>query len=530
MTPHPRAARRGRRSFAVTREQGCPAAAAEPARPTIAIVGAGFSGSLLALHLLRRCPSARIVLIERNRQFGRGLAYATGNDSHLLNVPAGRMSAFHDRPGDFVHWLQGQEAGGRDGTPFDSASFVPRRLFGAYVRHLLNGEFKGGEAERLELLRGEVIDIVETEVIDIVEAGALLLTLDRERSVEAHFAVVALGNFPPEPPPVADPWIYGSPWYKGDPWGCDTLAALDPEAPVLLIGTGLTMVDTTLSLLDSGHRGTVHALSRRGLLPRRHAAQGETAALLPRALPPSISALTRLVRQEIARERENGASWQAIIDALRPVTQELWLSLPPAERQRFLRHVRPWWDVHRHRLAPEIAQRVDALLRLGRLTVGAGRIAAYRRTPAGIEVDYRAASGGMRRLAGIGRIINCAGPACDFDRIRNPLVQRLLQRGQVRPDALKLGLDVSLQGALIARDGALSQRLYAVGPPTKGLFWEMTAVPDIRRQCELLATHLAQIVASHRFPRLAHDGRGSGSETASIATGHPAAECARELQ
>ncbi len=324
MTPHPHAARRGRRSFAVTRERGRLAVVAEPPRPTIAIIGAGFSGSLLALHLLRRCPRARIVLIERNRQFGRGLAYATGNDSHLLNVPAGRMSAFHDRPGDFVDWLRRQEAGGRDGIPFDAGSFVPRRLFGAYVRHLLNSELKGGEAGRLELLRGEVIDIVE--------AGALLLTLDRERAVEAHVAVVALGNFPPEPPPVADPWIYGSSWYKGDPWDCDTLAALDPEAPVLLIGTGLTMVDTTMSLLDNGHRGTVHALSRRGLLPRCHAPQGEAAALLPGALPPSISALTRLLRREIARERENGASWQAIIDALRPVTQELWLSLPPAER------------------------------------------------------------------------------------------------------------------------------------------------------------------------------------------------------
>lgn len=502
MTSGPKA-RRGRRSFAVTREQGRLTVVAEPPRPTIAIVGAGFSGSLLALHLLRRCPRARIVLIERNRQFGRGLAYATGNDSHLLNVPAGRMSAFHDRPGDFVDWLRRQAASGGEGILFDAGSFVPRRLFGTYVRHLLNSELKGGEAGRLELMRGEVVDIVEN--------GALLLRLDRERAVEAHVAVAALGNFPPAPPPVADPWIYGSPWYKGDPWGCDTLAALDPEAPVLLIGTGLTMVDTMMSLLDGGHRGPVHAVSRRGLLPRCHAPPGEALALLPRALPLSVSALTRLVREEIVRERENGASWQAIIDGLRPVTQELWLSLPPAERMRFLRHMRPWWDVHRHRLAPEVARRIDLLLRLGRLTFAAGRITAYRQTPSGVEVDYRAArGGGMRRLGGIGRIINCAGPACDFDRIGNPLVQHLLQRGQARPDALRLGLDITLQGALIGRDGAISQRLYAVGPITKGLFWEMTAVPEIRRQCELLATHLAQVVASHRFARLAHDNGDGG--------------------
>jgi uncharacterized NAD(P)/FAD-binding protein YdhS len=499
MTLHPHAARRGRRSFAVTRDQRS-SPEGGPVRPTIAIIGAGFSGSLLALHLLRRCPSARILLIERNCQFGRGLAYATGNDSHLLNVPAGRMSAFHDRPHDFVEWLRRQEASGRDGTPFDAGSFVPRRLFGAYVRHLLNSELKGGGADRFELLRGEIVDIVE--------GGQLLLTLDRGAVVEAHFAVMALGNFPPEPPPVADPWIYDSPWYKGDPWDADTLAGLNPDVPVLLIGTGLTMVDVTLSLLDRGHRGAVHALSRRGLLPRSHAPQGGMAAAPLPALRPSVSALTRRVRQEIARERQHGASWQAIIDALRPVTQELWLSLPPAERARFLRHMRPWWDVHRHRLPPEVARRVDLLLRLGRLTVAAGRISAYRERQNGIEVDYRTARAGTRQIGGIGRIINCAGPACDFDRIRNPLVERLLARGQARPDAQRLGLDVTLQGALTARDGAVSQRLFAVGPLTKGLLWEITSVPDIRRQCELLATHLAQIVAAHRFARLHRDGDG----------------------
>lgn len=486
-------ARHGRRTFAIAGRQGHLAPGPEPSRPAIAIIGAGFSGSLLALHLLRRCPRARVILIERNRQFGRGLAYATGNDSHLLNVPAGRMSAFHDRPRDFVDWLQRQTGG-----PFDESSFVPRRLFGAYIRHLLNSELKGGDADRLELLRGEVVDITESD--------RLVLALDRGVRVAAHVAVIAVGNFPPEPPPVADPWIYETGWYKGDPWACDTLAELDPQARLLLIGTGLTMVDTVMSLLDGGHRGPIHALSRRGLLPRRHALPGTAPELPPAPLPPSISALTRLVRREICREREQGASWQAIIDALRPVTQELWLSLPPAERGRFLRHLRPWWDVHRHRLPPEIADRVDRLLRLGRLTVTAGRITAYQQTGAGIVVHYHAPRHGPRRLDGVGRIINCSGPAYDFDRVKNPLIEGLLSQGQARPDSLRLGLDVTLQGALRGRDGSISQRLYAVGPLTKGLFWEMTSVPDIRRQCELLATHLAQLVATRRFPRLALEG------------------------
>jgi uncharacterized NAD(P)/FAD-binding protein YdhS len=418
------------------------------------------------------------------------------------------MSAFHDRPDDFVQWLHREDRRDASGAPYNASNFVPRRLFGTYVRYLLNGELKGDDAGRLELLRGEVVDIAVSD--------HFLLTLDRGEMVPAHFAVLAAGNFPPEPPAVADPWIYESPWYKSDPWGADTLSDLDPEARVLLIGTGLTMVDTVLSLLDIRHRGPIYALSRRGLLPRPHVAQGEASEAVASCLPPSVSQLTRLVRHEIARERENGKSWHAIIDGLRPVTQELWLTLPPAERTRFLRHLRPWWDVHRHRMPPEIADRIDRLMRLGRLTVTAGRITAYERKPAGFDVHYRSPRHDAQQLPDVSRIINCSGPACDFDRIKNPLIERMLRRGQARPDPLRLGLDVTLQGALRTREGTISRRLFAIGPLTKGLFWEMTAVPDIRRQCELLAAHVAQLVASHRFPALSWDGRNSGPASAAF--------------
>jgi uncharacterized NAD(P)/FAD-binding protein YdhS len=481
--------RRGRRSFAITARLRDRSSAVERAPATIAVIGAGFSGTLLALHLLRRCPEARVLLIERNQQFGRGLAYSTGNDNHLLNVPAGKMSAFRDRPRHFVEWLAKQK-----GAAWTEDSFVPRRLFGAYVRHLLNMELKSGAAARLELLRGEVVDMED--------GHHLLLELDRGRRVAAHFAVIAAGNFPPEPPPVADPWLYESSWYKGDPWASDTLADLDPMTPVLLIGTGLTMIDTAMSLLDRGHRGPLYALSRRGLLPRHHARRSEAPLLSTAELPTTVSGLMRLMRSEIIAARAQGVSWQAVIDGLRPVTQELWCALTPKERARFLRHVRPWWDVHRHRVSPGIAARIDSALKIGQLIIAAGRIVAYERLANGISVSYRALRSDPRRIEGIGRVINCSGPACDFDRVRNPLIGNLLARGKARADALRLGLDVTMEGALRSRDGAISQRLYAVGPLTKGVFWEMTAVPDIRRQCELLAAHLAQLVAGRRFPEL----------------------------
>jgi uncharacterized NAD(P)/FAD-binding protein YdhS len=187
----------------------------------------------LSLHLLRQCPPpTRLVLIERNSQFGRGLAYATPNASHILNVPAARMSAFHDRPNDFLDWLTRQPAE-QDGTPPGPQTFAPRHLFGAYVRGLLNEEIKRSGRDRLELVKGDVVGLDGT-------ARPLVLRLDRERTIEADIAVLAIGNFPPEPVPIASPGFYDTDFYRPDPWAPDALTGLDPEAAVLLLlGTGL---------------------------------------------------------------------------------------------------------------------------------------------------------------------------------------------------------------------------------------------------------------------------------------------------
>ena len=460
-------------------------------RASIAIVGAGFSGTLLALHLLQRSPpQTRVVLIERVR-FGRGPAYADGNASHLLNVPAARMSAFPQRPLDFLHWLQGlspEEACGVEAGP---ASFVPRRMFGRYMRHLLNGEMKvAGRRDQLVLMRGDVLSITP-------DGAGLALALDRNRIVLAERAVLAIGNFPPAPPPVADPSFYDSPAYKADPWAPDTLEGLDPDSPVLLIGTGLTSIDSVISLLDQGHRGPITALSRRGLLPHRHAAAPPAAAMPETdAFPTRLNELARTLRRNAARQAACGGSWHAVIDEIRPITSELWQAMSPRDRQRFLRHLRPWWDTHRHRISCFVADRIGQARASGQLCVRAGRISFYSqdRPDGPVTVSFRPRFGSGLDSVTVGRVVNCAGPDADYSRIRDPLVRSLLDNGLVRPDPLCLGLDVTAHCALLGRDGAISRRLFAVGPVTKGMFWEMTAVPDIRQQAELLALQLASLV------------------------------------
>jgi uncharacterized NAD(P)/FAD-binding protein YdhS len=453
---------------------------------TIAIIGAGFSGTLLSLHLLRQCPPpTRLIFIERNSQFGRGLAYATGNASHILNVPAGRMSAFHDRPNDFLDWLTSQPESVRGGIA-GPGTFAPRRLFGAYIRALLNDEIKRSGRERLELVRGDVIGLDQT-------AHPLVLTLDRNRTVQADMAVLAIGNFPPEPMPIANPGFYDTPFYRSDPWAADAVTDLDPDASVLLVGTGLTTVDAVISLLDQGHRGPIHALSRRGLLRRRHAGV-PLPAPEHKPFPTAVNALTRFLREETRRAIAQGSGWQPVIDELRPFTVDVWQAMPLQDRKRFLRHLRPWWDVHRHRMAAQVADRVDAVRASGQLRVVVGRVRDYAIKDDVVEVHFRPRHQDDLATIAVNRVINCAGPGADYDRIQEPLVRDLLRDGVVRPDPLRLGLDVTGNCALLNRKGAISRRLFAVGPVTKGAFWEMTAVPDIRRQTEKLAEYLAALV------------------------------------
>jgi uncharacterized NAD(P)/FAD-binding protein YdhS len=461
----------------------------------IAIVGAGFSGTLLALHLLRRCPpGSKITLIERGVQFGRGAAYSTGNPSHLLNVPAGKMSAFHDRPHDFVEWLEAQADLPVQGRPTEG-SFVPRQVFGNYVRHLLNQEIKTpSQSSNLELLRGDAQRIE-------LSGDEAVIHLDRRRTVRADLAVLAVGNFPPESPTLADPGFYDTDFYRADPWAADTFTDLDPERPVLMIGTGLTMVDVAISLLDRGHKGPIHALSRRGLRPQRHMPAVKAPTPRAESFPTDLVQLTAFMRREGRRAAGEGADWRAIVDELRPFTGDVWAEMQLTDRARFLRHLRPWWEIHRHRMAAPVADRIDAAMESGQLTLHGGRIRSFDVDGNQVTLSYRVRGTSEIQQITAARVINCSGPGADYARISHPLIRSLLDAGMVRPDPLCLGLDVTRNCALKDTKGAISGRLFAVGPVTKAAFWEMTAVPDIRRQCEYLANHLSVLAKSVR-PRV----------------------------
>jgi uncharacterized NAD(P)/FAD-binding protein YdhS len=446
----------------------------------IAIIGAGFSGTMTALHLLERMPSARMLLCERGGRFGRGVAYATASPTHLLNVRSANMSAFPDEPAHFADWLAASGEAIPEGHVRETGAgtFVSRDLYGRYLSSLLGASIREGDgAHRLTLVGDEAVDLEPC-------AGGYRLVLAGGRSQMVSHAVLAAGNLLTSE--ASDRT------YVASPWAFDFTQDLEPGRPVVVLGTGLTMVDVATQLRVSGFAGPVIAISRRGLLPRPHVATTPwpTPALDGRERA-SVRALARRIRGEVAQGARSGVAWQSVIDSLRPLTARLWQDLPAPEQARFLRHLRPWWDVHRHRTAPPVAQEIETLLSEGWLSLRPGRIVGIEAGPRSARVEVRPR--GRRETVAIEaqRVIDATGIAAPT-ACGDPFLQRLVERGLVRPDRHRLGLDVTQDLRAVGADGSVSPGLWALGPMVRGVFWECTAVPDIRRQALELAGHIAR--------------------------------------
>lgn len=431
----------------------------------VAIVGAGFSGLLTAVQLLRQCARTRVTLIERRDAFGPGVAYDTGNPGHLLNVRLDNMSAFPDQPGHLADWLAEQPSWrAQDG-------FITRGMYGDYLRGLLD-EALDGAPERLRLVQGEVRSLSRTNDGWRIEAGG--------ESIEAEAVVLALGNLEPASPPGIDETVRVSAAYVENPWRIDAEAAGDAR-DVLLIGSGLTMVDAALTLRRPGRRFT--ALSRHGLLPRGHA------TVPPAPFEGSFSGGPDEILIQVRRAAET-YDWRAVFDRLRHSARPIWGGWTPDQRRRFLRHLRPLWDVHRHRLSPGTAREIGSMLAAGELTVLAGKLTGATIDGSVIETAWRPRHRKRPIRGRFDLVINCTGPLGSIDQSAEPVIRDLLAKGYGRPDPLGLGLEVDQTGRLISADGAPTLDLHAIGPLTRGAFWEMTAVPDLRGQARDLAAVL----------------------------------------
>ncbi len=443
----------------------------------VAIVGSGFSAIAETVNLLRLLPpSASIAVVGDDPGFGRGTAYRTELHVHRLNVPAARMSLFADQPDDFVVWLREQKRA----VPPDG--FASRDDFGRYIRDRLASLLRNRENRAtLHFIKAKAT------ACDQCSAGRVVFQLDNGTSLEAANVVLCLGvgsaRLPVAPTGVTGPMrerIISNPWRLG--W----LSHVEPRQTVCILGSGLTMVDQVLALRAHGHRGRIHVLSRRGLISHPHLTR--KAEPVAPELPSSreISMLLLALRRQVRA----GADWRAVMDGLRPLTQGLWQELTDARKGRFLRHALAWWNIHRHRLAPDVFARLEALLGDGTVTVHKGFLQTIEQDGTQLAFAFRPRGGvgGIRMRADW--LINCTG----MERAgiaHSPLLRQMLEQGLISADKRGLGICVGGNAQVLDRNGRPQPGLFAVGALTAGQFWEITAVPDIRVQARNVAVAIS---------------------------------------
>lgn len=442
----------------------------------IAIVGGGFSGTLTAIHLAKRLPEVPIVLFEEAPEAGPGLAYGANDTGNLLNVTAGGMSAFTEKPDHFRSFAA--SALGRD---VSSEEFLTRSLYGLYLKDLL----------RQALERHPQLTVKRATVTDIVTAGndnsQASLVLQDGTLLHVSRVVLATGN-------------RGSS-FRGSLWAShvrsarekETFENLAPDAPVVVIGTALSMIDTVSELERRGHRGPIHITSRHGLLP--HVYEPPSAVPVPDLdhLPDSnLRKSVRLFRKAVAQHEAAGGNWRDLFAALRPFTPGLWQELSLRDRQRFLRFISPFWEVHRHQCAPETRALIDRLTESGRLTIHRGSLISVEQKGDRWTLEF---SGRYKRqpnkVLEAARIIDATGPARDIHTIRLPLVCNLLRRGFLTGDQHRLGAETLADYRAVQRDGRPTPWLHIIGPMLRSRYFEATAVPELRLHTAALAARIA---------------------------------------
>lgn len=432
-----------------------------PAQSHIVIVGGGASGMIAAAHLLSSESSDfRVTLIEARFEPGRGVAYSTTDADHLLNTRVIQMSAYPEQPEHLLNWLQGQPG-------FEAVTgqdFISRMAYGDYLVNLCN-QWKN--TPRFAILQDEALAFDPSNMGITLASGAVL---------NPDLVILATGHALPEADPQG---LITSAWEFSD--------RPEPEAQVVIIGTGLSMVDQALSLLNKGHRGPILALSRRGLMPLPHAPSKPIALTLEDLPLTSASALLHDLRARARAAEAAGGTWRDVLDAIRPFVAAIWQAWPQAERARFLRHGASLWEVHRHRIPDASHARLQEAIRSGQLRIEKAAFRRARRTEQGLCAEVRRRSSAAPELIPAALLIDCRGIKRDPRANASPIFADLYAQGLARVDALNLGPDTTPEGVILTQSGEALPGVVALGPPTRPALWEITAIPDIRVQAQALA-------------------------------------------
>ncbi len=463
-----------------------------PQTPVVALIGGGYSGSMVAAHLVRKATQSNtplhLVLIDRQASLSEGVAYRTADRRHLLNVPISRMSAWPDQPNDLLAWVSHRDA------TLGPYSFLPRRTYGEYLRStLLDTLQQAGPRVSVELRR--------QDAGAVKRSGARRWQIDcgSNRAIEADALLLATGHQPPADT-LKRHWQGPKTRYIENPWSLPTLDMIRSDESVCILGTGLTAIDMLQSLGGGTRSAPVLALSRRGLMPATHApAQLAPIDPSPWLIPLlqrgalTTRALTRHIRAAVRAAETAGHNWRQALDGLRPHLSTLWQALSTPERRRFLRHVRAFWDVKRHRLAPNLGSEVVKTMHRGLLRVVAGRVISAHGEAKGVTLTIRRRGQRTDETMHFDWVINCTGPTAGTGLSAS--VTSLIQAGYLEEDPCGIGVHSAPNGMALA-NGRTSSDLAIIGPLRKADLWESIAVPELRVQAEQTADALLATLSS----------------------------------
>lgn len=473
---------------------------------TVAIIGGGFSGTMAAVNLARLSSGPlNIQLINHKHPLGRGVAYGTKREEHLLNVAARNMSAVPDHSNHFLDWLRTRVEYSNLPETQLRETFAPRCVYGDYLRNILTNYLRP-----IDNHHPAEIHVVEDEATDVVlnDNGSATVMLCGGESIQADRVLLATGNQPPAPLPALEEG-FSHPAYCPDPWGDWMQRLPEPEEDIIVLGTSLTMVDVFLTLRELGWKGKLIAISRNAMLPQSHFRGIEYPDFLPED-PENLGLhkLVALLEDHCQRLQQSGEHPGIVIDRLRPHTQHIWQRFSLDEKQEFLRDYATRWNVIRHRIAQPIHQRVTQAMAEQRLQIVKGSITQVKEHGDKVLVKVENQANEELSFEG-GLVINCTGPNAAFSGTEVPLFQNLLKRGLIRPDELDMGIEVGADFAVTDAGGDKSDFLYAIGPLMKGMLWETTAVPELRGQAMRVAQLMLDDVVT---PASDHDYRFSVEE------------------
>jgi len=447
----------------------------------LVIVGGGAAGLILLANTFEKATSPlSIAMINTGYPTGKGIAYSTKNSNHLLNVRVSRMSAFTSDANHFTNWILSKPEYRDYHHENLGERFVARKIYGEYLEDLYQSLVKSENKNiQFDLIIDEVIDIKKTD-------NGFDIKLKNHESIDGKKVVLCTGNQPPiSLPGISN--LKSSNKVFINPWDDRAVENIDPNQPVFIVGAGLTMVDTVVSLIDQGFKNKIIVVSKHGAIPMAHPVTRVSVPHPEKAPASDIHEIYSELKSKIRSAIDHTEWHEPVLEAVRPFTQKIWQELPIEQKNRFLRHINHRWAKLRHRLPHKVHDFIQSLIDSNQIELYAGKLEDVQDNGTDLTIRFFDKSTESSSTIKAQRIINCIGPEGDFHKVENPLLKNMLASGLIAKDPLSLGFNATGKGEIINKDGEVVPNLFTIGSGLRGILWESTAIPELRVQAHEMA-------------------------------------------